>query len=116
MIRGNLVFRRIARALAAVQLLLSAAAPFLETASFVPTGQASIMAPGTGSPGARLAHDPSTCPACQLLRLSAWKPEPTRLVLSDVGAHSSADFVVRAAPTQAPRQGFNSRAPPSLLA
>lgn len=115
MSRPGHLFKRIARVIAAVQLLAFASAPLLEAASVGPQ-RASVFAQGANVQGLGSSHDPASCPACQLLRVSARPVEPPSLALFDDAAGSSIDSDVETAPSSAPRHGFRSRAPPSLLA
>jgi len=108
------LLRRIVRALAAVQLLAFAAAPLMEAVSVEGIQQSSVVAPNAHVQGLGSSHDPATCPACQILRVSARPTEPSALTLFDADAPSRPEFEARVAPQQVPRQGFQSRAPPSL--
>jgi len=115
MLNRNPIVRRIVRALAAVQLLAFAAAPLMEAVSVEGIQRPSVVAPDAHVQGLGSAHDPATCPACQILRVSARPTEPASITLLDVGAPLRPEFEDLAAPAQVPRHGFQSRAPPSSL-
>jgi hypothetical protein len=109
---GNRFLRRLARLLVGLQLLAFAAAPIFEAFSVAASGRSVPSVEVTQSGGSGLVHDPASCPACQLLRISA-RPVAVAPV-SFVGERRtlSVDWADEQAPAPVARQGYSSRAPP----
>jgi len=108
-------FRFISLALAALQLVVTAGAPIYEALTVVPQIGSSASVASPDSEKSAPAHDPGTCPACQTLKAFARLPEAPRILLPSAETGAPRGPTVDAAPQQTSRQGFLSRAPPTLL-
>ena len=108
-------FRFVSLALAALQLVVTAGAPIYEAITVAPHNGRSASVASPDSEKTAPAHDPGTCPACQTLTAFARLPEAPRILLLSAEAGAPRDPTVDATPQQTSRQGFLSRAPPTLL-
>ena len=111
------LFKRFALALATAQIVAFAVAPVLEgTLAVAQVGSGFVVDRDT-TPGKSVpTHDPSTCVACQLISAVAALPQPATLFVASDAASRREQPPVDLPRQLFPRQGFLSRAPPTLPA
>jgi hypothetical protein len=112
MSRKSRLFRRIAVAVASLQLVTFAGASVLEAAAVANQKVVWNAVHSAQSHGGAI-HDPWTCPACQLLTAPARRSEAVAIALPTVDARATTQRNDVARPENAARTGFSSRAPPS---
>lgn len=110
------LFRRFALALATAQLVAFAAAPVVEGTVAVAQMGVGLSVDGGTSDRSVPTHDPSTCVACQLLSSVAALPQPATILVPDGDASGRERLLVDVPRQVFARQGFLSRAPPTLPA
>ena len=104
--------RRFALVLATAQLLAYAVAPVLEGMTEHAVGHAAIH---NGHQCSTVTlHEASNCLACQLLTMSAQRPDPTPLPAFGDGRATLVELAASSAP-RAPPVRVPTRAPPALL-
>ena len=106
-------FRRFALSLAAAQLLAYAAAPVIEAVTERPSTGAHVEAAHTRT--CVVLHAPDACLACQLLAVSARRPDGTCLTPERSARMPIGDRGMTSRAPRAPPGPFLTRAPPSTL-
>jgi len=108
------LFRRLALAFAAAQIVVYAVAPLLESRNARTTAPVSLERAHTHS--CVVLHAPDSCLACQLLSVHGQAGRGTCLPLALNDAVSPASSVQPVWAPRAPPRGTRSRAPPLDLA
>jgi len=110
------LYRYFALALATAHLVVFAAAPVIE-GRLVNAEVGIGVAADDATPERRVpAHDPSTCITCQIISSVAAVPQPATILLPTDDDGPRDRFPVHGARQVFERQGFLSRAPPTLPA
>ena len=110
------LYRYFALALATAHLVVFAAAPVVE-GRLARLDVGIGVAVGDATPERSVpAHDPSTCIACQIISSIAALPQPATILLPTDDAGPRDRLPVDGARQVFQRQGFLSRAPPTLPA
>jgi DUF2946 family protein len=113
--RSNLPFtlRRSILTLAITQLVMCSVTPLHELGATADRGMAKVErqhAP-TGAP----AHDPDTCPVCQLVNAQFLRPEATHLLPASTTVQRPMGVSIELPVARAPPAAHQTRAPPLLL-
>lgn len=111
---GKSFARRSILGLAIMQLMVCTVAPLHDQGIAGGRGPSRVerVHPGSDLP----AHDPDTCPLCQLMNAQLLRPEETRLTAVVVRVQRPQDASTTLPVARAPPTAHRTRAPPTTLA
>ena len=105
--------RRSILTLAVTQLVMCSVAPLHDLGASTDRGMARIER--QHAPAGVPAHDPDTCPVCQLLNAQFLRPESSHLLPVSTTVQRPQGVSVDLPVARAPPAAHQTRAPPSLL-
>lgn len=106
--------RRSILALAITQLVVCSLAPLHDLGATTDRGAARVERAHT--PTGVPAHDPDTCPVCQLMNAQLIRPDETRITPSTGSVPRPASVATAMPVARAPPAAHQTRAPPLSLA
>ena len=112
--RVSLLLRRSTLALAVAQVMVCTLAPLHDQGLAGEHGPVRVERTHSGSN--LPAHDPDTCPLCQLMNAQLLRPEVTRLAAEVVRVQRPQDASTTLPVARAPPPAHQPRAPPTTLA